>query len=230
MNRLTLPVLLGLACLAASVVGCNNTLQQDFNSLQQQYNDLDQQNKDLSTQLAACTQREATAIQQLDARNMELSSARAQLAQAQTTIAGLQGKPTGSSAGSDAADAGARAGTRTTLSSDVLFTSGRATLTAAGKSEIAKVAANIKSRHAGAKVLVYGYTDSDPIQKTRSLWQDNLDLSANRAMAVTRELIAQGLPAQNIETVAMGASNPLAPNSSAANKAKNRRVEIVVLR
>ena len=76
---------------------------------------------------------------------------------------------------------------------------------------------------------VYGYTDSDPIKRSARLWKDNLDLSANRAMAVTRELRKLGIPAESIETVAMGATRSVAPNRTKADKAKNRRVEIVVV-
>ena len=49
-------------------------------------------------------------------------------------------------------------------------------------------------------------------------------------MAVTRYLIDKGVAADNIETITVGATHPVATNSTAAGKAQNRRVEIVAIR
>ena len=106
----------------------------------------------------------------------------------------------------------------------------KATLTTAGRGRLDGVVTMLRSRFAGLGVRVYGYTDSDPIKHSRKLWTDNLDLSANRAMAVTRYLRSKGLSAESIETVAMGATNPISSNSSATGKSKNRRVVIKVVR
>jgi len=79
-------------------------------------------------------------------------------------------------------------------------------------------------------VRVMGYSDSDPIVKTKKLWKDNLDLSANRAMEVTRYLWSRGIPAERIETVGMGSTHFVQPNKTKAGKAANRRVEIHVVK
>ena len=47
---------------------------------------------------------------------------------------------------------------------------------------------------------------------------------------MTRELRRLGIPAKTIETIAMGATHFISANTTAAGKAKNRRVEIVVLK
>jgi len=73
-------------------------------------------------------------------------------------------------------------------------------------------------------------TSRTPIKRSRRKWKDNLDLSANRAMAVTRYLIARGIPKANVETIAMGDSRFVATNKTRAGKAKNRRVDIMVVR
>ena len=117
-------------------------------------------------------------------------------------------------------------GDRVTLGSDILFSPGSATLTAKGKSALDQIARDISGTYAGRSIRVFGHTDSDPIVKTKAKWDDNLDLSANRAMAVTRYLTGKGLSAANIETVGMGAAQPVASNSSKDGKARNRRVEI----
>ena len=119
---------------------------------------------------------------------------------------------------------------RVILGSDILFASGQATLTTAGKKAIDEIAKDLTSRYAGQLVRVYGYTDSDPIKRSKKLWKDNLDLSANRAMAVPRYLISRGIKADRIETIAMGATHYVAANSTKAAKAKNRRVEIFVIK
>ena len=116
-----------------------------------------------------------------------------------------------------------------TLGSDVLFASAQAKLTSNGKKALDKIAAILKRDYPGRIIRIYGHTDSDPITKSKKFWQDNLDLSANRAMAVTRYLIAKGIKASKIETVAMGATRPLADNRTKEGKARNRRVEINVI-
>ena len=47
------------------------------------------------------------------------------------------------------------------------------------------------------------YTDNDPIRKSRKLWKDNLELSANRAMDVSRELHRRGIEPDRVETIAI---------------------------
>ncbi len=121
-------------------------------------------------------------------------------------------------------------GDKVTVGSDVLFASGSATLTSQGKQTLDNIANALKGRYGGWPVRVYGYTDSDPIVKSKKLWQDNLDLSANRAMAVTRYLRSKGVAAENVETIAMGATHFVASNANASGKRQNRRVEIFAVR
>ncbi|MBT3278452.1 MAG: OmpA family protein [Phycisphaerales bacterium] len=121
-------------------------------------------------------------------------------------------------------------GDKISVGSDVLFSSGRATLTTGGKGALRSVANAIKANYAGLPVRIYGFTDSDPIVKSKKLWSDNLDLSANRAMAVTRYLISQGISGERIETIAMGATRYVTSNASKTGKARNRRVEIMVVK
>ena len=121
-------------------------------------------------------------------------------------------------------------GDKISVGSDVLFGSGKATLTRTGKNALSRIVSDIQSTYQNLPVRVYGYTDSDPIKKSRKMWKDNLDLSANRAMAVTRYLISHGVPKTNIETIAMGDSHFVASNKTRAGKAQNRRVDIMVVR
>jgi chemotaxis protein MotB len=121
----------------------------------------------------------------------------------------------------------AKAGTITvTLSDKILFDPGKASLKKATSAELDHIQSVLQSKYAGRQIDVVGHTDSDPIKK--SPWKDNWELSAERALSVVRYLIERGIPKNDIRAVGRGDSQPVAPNTSASGKAKNRRVEIVV--
>jgi chemotaxis protein MotB len=105
---------------------------------------------------------------------------------------------------------------------DVLFDAGRASLKDSARSTLNKIAGAIKKEYAGKHVFVDGHTDPDPITKTKGMWQDNLDLSAERARAVAKYLTSQGLDQRNVDTRAFGSTVPK------KTKESSRRVEIVV--
>ena len=119
----------------------------------------------------------------------------------------------------------ARAGTVTvTLPGDVLFAPGQADLKADARASLDKVAAVIRSKYAARQVRVEGHTDADPIRKTAQDWTDNLDLSLGRAAAVSRYLEAHGISPKLVTTSGFGPYR-----ARGANKARNRRVDIVVV-
>jgi chemotaxis protein MotB len=123
----------------------------------------------------------------------------------------------------------ATAGTITvTLPNAILFDSGKAELKKTDISELDHIREVLQKKYPGKQIDVVGHTDTDPINKTKDLWKDNWDLSAQRALAVTRYLIARGIDDDKIRAVACGQTRPVASNATAAGKAKNRRVEIVV--
>lgn len=121
------------------------------------------------------------------------------------------------------------AGTITvTLPNAILFDSGKATLKTATSQELDHIRSVLREKYNGKKIDVIGHTDTDPIRKTKDKWKDNWELSAERALTVTRYLIRRGIAEDNIRAVGCGESRPIAPNSTTSGKAKNRRVEIVV--
>ena len=121
------------------------------------------------------------------------------------------------------------AGTITvTLPNAILFDSGKATLKTATSQELDHIRSVLREKYNGKKIDVVGHTDTDPIRKTKDKWKDNWELSAERALTVTRYLIGRGIAEDNIRAVGCGESRPIAPNSTTSGKAKNRRVEIVV--
>ncbi len=123
----------------------------------------------------------------------------------------------------------AAAGTITvTLPNTILFESGKASLKNATSSELNHILSVIKQKYADKDIDVVGHTDTDPIVKTKELWEDNWELSAQRALSVARYLIQHGIPEKQVRAAGCGPSRPVAPNTTSAGKAKNRRVEIVV--
>ncbi len=81
-------------------------------------------------------------------------------------------------------------------------------------------------RERGEMLMVSGFTDDQPIQGGRARFVDNLELSAQRALTVTRALIDEGMPPARVFSAAFGAEQPVASNASEAGRAQNRRVEM----
>jgi chemotaxis protein MotB len=177
--------------------------------------------------------------QNLKGRYENLEGERAELAnrvaQDQQTIDELQrqiselNKPAATATGFEGMDVAfdAAAGTITvTLQNTILFDSGKATLKSTTSKELDQIVSVLRQKYASKDVDVVGHTDTDPIVK--SSWKDNLELSAQRALSVTRYLIEHGISDKQVRADACGAARPVASNASADGKAKNRRVEIVV--
>ena len=78
----------------------------------------------------------------------------------------------------------------------------------------------------GEVLMVSGFTDDAPIRDSNRRFDDNLELSAQRALTVTRALIAEGMPSPQVFAAAFGAEQPVASNASEKGRAQNRRVEI----
>ena len=115
----------------------------------------------------------------------------------------------------------AGAGTLTVrVPGDVLFDSGQVELRSGARQTLQQIASVLQREHAGDTVRVEGYTDTDPIR--HSPWADNMELSAQRALAVYRYLKDQGIDPRRMYAAAYGEHRPR------ATKEQSRRVEIVV--
>ncbi|MAW61127.1 MAG: hypothetical protein CMJ94_09840 [Planctomycetes bacterium] len=116
------------------------------------------------------------------------------------------------------------------LPTSLTFTSGSATLNAKGQSSLKTVASALKADYTGKTFWVEGHTDNDKLVKTKDKWKTNLRLSVERAMSVADFLTLElGIPGDAVRIAGHGEYDPAVPNSNAANKAKNRRVEILIL-
>lgn len=78
----------------------------------------------------------------------------------------------------------------------------------------------------GEMLMVSGFTDDLPIQKQNARYADNWELSAQRALTVTRALIDAGMPPDAVFAAAFGSQHPVAPNEEPSGRSRNRRVEM----
>lgn len=75
-------------------------------------------------------------------------------------------------------------------------------------------------------LMVSGFTDDRPVRDGNRQFDDNWELSAQRALTVTRALIEEGVPSSAIFAAAFGPEQPVASNADAHGRAQNRRVEM----
>ena len=114
------------------------------------------------------------------------------------------------------------------ISGSVLFDLSSAELQPEGrqllKSLATPLSAYLKAR--GEILMVSGFTDNRQVRGGSRQFADNWELSAQRALTVTRTLIEEGMPAADVFAAAFGAEQAVASNADADGRAKNRRVEM----
>lgn len=128
-------------------------------------------------------------------------------------------------------DANGLQGVKVTFDSGILFPSSSSTLQAAAKTSLTDFANNVLKVNPDCDVAVQGYTDNDAWKNSTAEQsaQKNLNLSQQRAQSVTDYLLSLGVSGTQIRsTTGFGEANPVADNSTAAGKAKNRRVEVIL--
>ena len=118
------------------------------------------------------------------------------------------------------------------LDTDILFDSGQADLKPGAQELIAELVRVLKSPAAAdLKVMVIGHTDDRQMAKkpARDIFPNNFHLSTARALAVADLMRRTGLPEQRLGIAGVGSHEPVAPNATAQDRQKNRRVEIFVM-
>jgi chemotaxis protein MotB len=112
------------------------------------------------------------------------------------------------------------------LPDSVLFPAGSATLKKEGQAtlgEIGKALAEIKDRD----FVVAGHTDNLAIKTQR--FPSNWELSSQRAIEVSKFLIAQGVEPAHVSAAGYAEHDPLVANDTPENRQANRRIEIIVM-
>jgi outer membrane protein OmpA-like peptidoglycan-associated protein len=111
-------------------------------------------------------------------------------------------------------------GTVLTLSGQVLFETGKATLTQPARDALTRVAQALAKGN--QPITVEGHTDS------RGSEEKNQELSMQRAETVRNFLVQQGVKPERITALGQGEANAIASNDTSEGRATNRRVEIVL--
>jgi flagellar motor protein MotB len=204
--------------LGLSAIGCQNKVHDENIALHRQNQELQTKNTQLNDELGRRPDpaQLATMQQELAAKDAKIAELQEQLrrpAPGQVQDNSLQGIEVTKD----------KYGTVTVnLPGDVLFDSGKADLKSSAKTTLSKVASAIKKEYPNKRILVNGYTDTDPISRSKDKWEDNLDLSAARARTVAKYLTEQGIDPKLVGPRAFGDTSPR------GNKSSSRRVEVVV--
>ena len=223
-----LPILIKKTLLIAAIVsvtalsGCTNW--------QKKYKSLDVEHQNLKGLYDNCVASLDSSSSEQQRLSKELSLKQQAIDDLQKQINEKKMSPAEASGftGMDVAFDASKGTITVTLENAILFEPGKASLKQSTSRELDQVLQVIRDRYRDKEIDVVGYTDSDPINKSAKFWEDNWELSAQRALSVLRYLNKKGIGDDSIRAVACGASRPVASNSSASGKAKNRRVEIVV--
>jgi len=108
-----------------------------------------------------------------------------------------------------------------TMAQDILFATDSATLRPDLRSDLRAIATNLQ-RYPDSAIIVTGHTDSTGTMAY------NQNLSERRADSVAAVLIESGVSARRVVARGAGQTRPVASNDTAAGRAQNRRVEIVI--
>lgn len=112
----------------------------------------------------------------------------------------------------------------------ILFDPGQTVLRQQSKAALRKIAGIIKTEVANEIVRIEGHTDNDPVRKQKDKYKSNWELSAARAAAVLHYLIEEcGVSPTKVYIAGFGQYQPVADNKTNTGKAKNRRVELVIM-
>lgn len=114
------------------------------------------------------------------------------------------------------------------LEDAVYFASGKHQLSSAGQDNLKVLADRLASdEYQSYSVRVDGHTDNQPIRYSN--YRDNWDLGFQRAQAVQDLLVSRGVDPARIFVASFADTRPMADNSTAAGRKKNRRVEIQII-
>lgn len=225
------------------------TLTSQVQDLNRRVSQLDLNNADLHRQLAAAEQQRLKAVEQASAFQQQLQAAAKQLQETQLArteadkqVSALQASTrlrggatiTANNSIQQSLSAVSIPGLeirqdgeviRIEVPADKLFTASSAQLTTDGYRILDEVASAVQRSYPRQRIVIEGHTDDSFAGNPTAAHA----LASQQAGAVFQQLVQRGrLPSQQLSVLAVGENHPLASNGTAAGKAKNRRVEIVV--
>lgn len=199
----------------------NNQLTANTNSLKKQVDDLSTQNTSVTTQFASYKK-------ECEAKAEEMKKMQAVLTEFDQNLQSLQERL--DTALAKFSDKGIDVYTKDRLvyvdmKDDLLYKSGSSALSPTGKEALGNLA-TVLNEFPKLKVIVVGNTDDVKFKNSNT---DNLSLSTDRANGVVRVLVGDHkVDPLRLTSAGKGKFNPIADNSTAEGRAKNRRTEIVL--
>jgi len=182
----------------------------------------------------------AQKVEKLEAEKTELATAKeelskdvqaktGELAQLKGTFDGLQDKMKDEIAKGDIRLSQSGGKLRVDLVDKILFDSGEAVISKRGEGVLSRLGGVLAAMD-DKQIQVSGHTDSNPIsEKLAPQFPTNWELSVTRAVNVVRFLEEKAnVPARNLIATGYGQYHPIASNKSAAGRARNRRIEILL--
>lgn len=198
--------------LEESLRSTSDAKNQKIGELSQKLGDLEAENRRLRDEVARLQKLKEEEVQKTSKTYGDLlQQMKSEITKGEVTISELKGKLT------------------VNMVDSVLFDSGKAEVKTEGLVVLQKVVdilKNIKDK----VVRIEGHTDNVQIGGLLARrYPTNWELSAARAINVTRYLQQQGLDPMLLSAVAYGEFKPVAPNDTDEGRAKNRRIEIVLV-
>ncbi|HLN91432.1 MAG TPA: OmpA family protein [Patescibacteria group bacterium] len=190
----------------------SDSLSQNISELRRRVDDLESENRKLKAENASLVKAREEQVQKVSSiYESLLEKMKSEISQGQVTISELKGKLT------------------VTMVDAILFDPGKAEVKKGGREILGKIASILKDL-SDKSIRIEGNTDNVPISRALAQrYPTNWELSAARAINVTRFLQEQGIDPGNLSAVAYGEWKPVATNDTAEGKAKNRRIEIVLV-
>ena len=193
--------------------GENENLNQNVKSLQDQIAALQEKNVALHSKAEALERQRKAEVEEMRGTYQNLlENMKGEIAKGEITITQLRGK------------------LKVNMLDEILFDSGKTTVKPQGIEVLERVGSillNVKDR----AISIEGHTDNVPIGAELSkMYPTNWELSAVRATTVARYLQEKiGIDAGLLSAIGYGEYQPVAPNESEEGRAKNRRIEIVLV-
>lgn len=212
-TKMVMTVIAGVA-VGFSMMGCNNNLQTENDLLKKENEELRAQYKEATSALQSAD--DDLQRTQSDLRSEKEYSQELQLA--------IDTRPETISIFEkiDGVDVSLRdKDLALTVASDLLFSSGSASLKKNAKSTLTQVANALTGTYPNQSIVIMGYTDTDQIKKSN--FKSNWHLAFDRAWSVRDYLVSKGVNKDRISIESWGPTKPL------ATKAASRRVDIVVV-
>ena len=190
----------------------SDSLSQTIFELRRKVTDLDAENAKLKEENAILVKAREEQVQKVSSTYESLlEKMKSEISKGQVTISELKGKLT------------------VNMVDSILFDSGKAEVKKGGLEILGKVISILKDVN-DKSIRIEGHTDNVQIVGVLAKrYPTNWELSAARAINVARYLQDQGIDPGQLSAVAYGEWKPVATNDTAEGKAKNRRIEIILV-